>query len=54
MNRRSPMTVSPLWLQGSLVYDRKVSGEGLKPGTITSAEDTRAITALIAWTAFPF
>ena len=37
---------------GELVYGRKVSGEGLKPGMITSAEDTRAITAFIAWTAW--
>ena len=29
-----------------------MSGEGLKPGMITDAEDTRAITAFIAWTAW--
>jgi nitric oxide reductase subunit B len=37
---------------GDLVYGRKVSGEGLKPSMITNPEDTRAITAFIAWTAW--
>ena len=36
---------------GETVYGRKASGEGLKPGMITDAKDTRAITAFIAWTA---
>ncbi len=34
------------------VYDRKQSGEGLKPGMITDAKDARAISAFIAWTAW--
>ena len=37
---------------GDLVYDRKSSGEGLKPGMISDANDARAITAFIAWTAW--
>jgi nitric oxide reductase subunit B len=37
---------------GQLVYGRKVSGEGLKPAMITDADDTRKITAFIAWTAW--
>jgi nitric oxide reductase subunit B len=37
---------------GELVYSRKVRAEGLKPAMIQSAEDTRAITAFIAWTAW--
>src|SRR5262249_39332770 len=64
-NRYDPQTGTLVWTDGQvsafeeihahfgeLVYGRKVSGEGLKPGMITSAEDTRAITAFIAWTAW--
>src|SRR5262245_41936979 len=64
-NRYDPRTVTLVWTAGQvsafeeihdhfgeLVYGRKVSGEGLKPGMITGAEDTRAITAFIAWTAW--
>src|SRR5215469_14577872 len=64
-NRYDPQTGTLVWTAGQvsafeeihnhfgeLVYGRKVSGEGLKPGMITSAEDTRAITAFIAWTAW--
>jgi nitric oxide reductase subunit B len=35
-----------------LVYDRKASGEGLKPRMIADPEDARSITAFIAWTAW--
>ena len=34
------------------MHGRKASGEGLKPNMITDPEDTRAITAFIAWTAW--
>ena len=64
-NRYDPETGTLVWTAGQvsafeeihdhfgeLVYGRKVSGEGLKPGMITNAEDTRAITAFIAWTAW--
>ena len=64
-NRYDPTTGTLVWTDGQvsafeeihqhfgeLVYDRKVSGEGLKPGMITNAEDTRAITSFIAWTAW--
>ena len=64
-NRYDPKTGTLVWTAGQvsafeeihehfgeLVYNRKVSGEGLKPGMITDAEDTRAITAFIAWTAW--
>ena len=64
-NRYDPATGTLVWTEGQvsafeeihqhfgeLVYARKASGEGLKPGMITSAEDTRAITAFIAWTAW--
>ena len=64
-NRYDPKTGTLVWTDGQvsafeeihdhfgeLVYGRKVSGEGLKPGMITDAEDTRAITAFIAWTAW--
>ncbi|HEU5118243.1 MAG TPA: cbb3-type cytochrome c oxidase subunit I [Isosphaeraceae bacterium] len=37
---------------GELVYGRKVSGEGLKASMITDADDTRKITAFLAWTAW--
>ena len=63
-NRYDPKTGTLVWAAGQvsafdeihdhfgeLVYSRKVSGEGLKPGMITNVEDTRAITAFIAWTA---
>ena len=64
-NRYDPATGTLVWTEGQvsafeeihnhlgeLVYGRKVNGEGLKPDMITSAEDTRAITAFIAWTAW--
>ena len=64
-NRYDPKTGTLVWTDGQaaafeeihqhfgdLVYNRKSSGEGLKPGMITDAEDTRAITAFIAWTAW--
>ena len=64
-NRYDPKTGTLVWTDGQvsafeeihdhfgeLVYGRKVSGEGLKPGMITDAEDTRAITSFIAWTAW--
>ena len=64
-NRYDPRTGTLVWTTGQvsafeevhehfgeLVYGRKVSGEGLKPGMITDAGDTRAITAFIAWTAW--
>jgi nitric oxide reductase subunit B len=37
---------------GELVYNRKASGDGLKPRMIADADDARAITAFIAWTAW--
>ena len=35
-----------------MIYDRRASGAGLKPGMITDPEETLAITAFIAWTAW--
>lgn len=37
---------------GEVLYSRKASGDGLKPGMIARAEDSRAISAFIAWTAW--
>ncbi len=37
---------------GELMYSRKLSGEGLKPGMITDVNDSRAITSFIGWTAW--
>src|SRR5262249_57254360 len=64
-NRYDPTTGTLVWTEGEvsafeeihnhfgeLVYGRKVSGEGLKPSMITDADDTRKITAFIAWTAW--
>ena len=64
-NRYDPQTATLVWTAGqvsafeeihehfnNLVYNRKQSGEGLKPGMITDTDDARAITAFIAWTAW--
>jgi len=64
-NRLDPQTGILVWTDGQVsafeeihdhyvevMYDRKASGDGLKPGMIASAEDARAITAFIAWTAW--
>ena len=64
-NRYDPKTGTLVWTEGQVsafeeihahlteqVYNRKESGEGLKPGMIVDAEDTRAITSFIAWTAW--
>ena len=58
-NRYDPKTGTLVWTEGQvsafeeihahfreLMYGRKVSGEGLKAGMITDAEDARAITSL--------
>ncbi len=64
-NRYDPKTGTLVWTAGQvsafreihdhfgeLVYGRKVSGSGLKPAMIPDPEDTRKITAFIAWTAW--
>lgn len=64
-NRYDPKTGTLVWTAGQvsafgeihehfgeLVYGRKVSGGGLKASMITDPEDTRKITAFIAWTAW--
>jgi len=64
-NRYDPKTGTLTWTAGQasafeeiqkhfteLVYGRRVSGLGIKPGLITDPEETRAITAFIGWTAW--
>ncbi len=64
-NRFDPKTGTLTWTDGQVsafddihksltedVYNRKASGEGLKPGMITDVEDARSITAFVAWTAW--
>ena len=65
-NRYDPKTGTLVWTPGQvsafeeihnhfseLVYGRKASGDGLKPGMITNADDTRAITAFPWFKAAP-
>jgi nitric oxide reductase subunit B len=64
-NRYDPATGTLTWSAGQvsafdevhdhfneLVFGRKVSGVGIKPAMIADPDDTRAITAFIAWTAW--
>jgi nitric oxide reductase subunit B len=64
-NRYDPATGTLVWTDGQVsafeeihrhfresIYERKASGEGLKPGMITDSDAARLVTAFIAWTAW--